>query len=173
MPAGHGLRARTRDSFSRGFRQKGYIPLSVYLRTYKLGDYVDIKVNSAVQKVRILGLYWRPLSVLARCRLSLDKLWHGHKGSCTVGIACCSQHAVCTSTVPVTFSGGPVGFQKVCRMGTIHLVSIQGNNGGVLLVRALTCHLSGCEALFVRTPTYACLSLIVMPISPSRVWLTR
>ena len=51
MPAGHGLRARTRDSFSRGFRQKGYIPLSTYLTTYKLGDYVDIKVNSAVQKV--------------------------------------------------------------------------------------------------------------------------
>ena len=51
MPAGHGTRARTRDSFSRGFRQKGYIPLSTYLTTYKLGDYVDIKVNSAVQKV--------------------------------------------------------------------------------------------------------------------------
>eukprot|EP00884_Botryococcus_braunii_P017124 jgi/Botrbrau1/4095/Bobra.152_3s0044.1 len=50
MPAGHGVRARTRDSFSRAFRQKGYIPLSVYLRTYKLGDYVDIKVNAAVQK---------------------------------------------------------------------------------------------------------------------------
>ena len=51
MPAGHGLRARTRDKFSRAFRGKGYIPLSVYLRTYKIGDYVDIKVNSAVQKV--------------------------------------------------------------------------------------------------------------------------
>lgn len=53
MPAGHGLRARTRDKFSRAFRGKGYIPLSVYLRTYKIGDYVDIKVNSAVQKVAI------------------------------------------------------------------------------------------------------------------------
>jgi ribosomal protein L21E len=51
MPAGHGTRARTRDSFSRPFRGKGYIPLSVYLRTYHIGDYVDIKVNSAVQKV--------------------------------------------------------------------------------------------------------------------------
>ncbi|DBA71977.1 hypothetical protein WJX82_007759 [Trebouxia sp. C0006] len=50
MPAGHGTRARTRDSFSRGFRQKGYIPLSTYLTNYRLGDYVDIKVNSAVQK---------------------------------------------------------------------------------------------------------------------------
>ena len=51
MPAGHGLRSRTRDKFSRGFRAKGYIPLSTYLRTYKIGDYVDIKVNAAVQKV--------------------------------------------------------------------------------------------------------------------------
>ena len=50
MPAGHGLRSRTRDSFSRAFRGKGFIPLSTYLRTYKLGDYVDIKVNSAVHK---------------------------------------------------------------------------------------------------------------------------
>ncbi len=53
MPAGHGTRARTRDSFSRPFRGHGYIPLSTYLRTYKIGDYVDIKVNSAVQKVAI------------------------------------------------------------------------------------------------------------------------
>lgn len=50
MPAGHGLRSRCRDVFSRGFRQKGYIPLSTYLRSYKVGDYVDIKVNAAVQK---------------------------------------------------------------------------------------------------------------------------
>eukprot|EP00894_Picocystis_sp_ML_P004411 jgi/Pico_ML_1/54928/g65.t1 len=50
MPAGHGSRARTRDTFSRGFRQKGVIPVSTYLRTFKIGDYVDIKVNSAVHK---------------------------------------------------------------------------------------------------------------------------
>ena len=56
MPAGHGTRARTRDSFSRPFRGKGYIPLSVYLRTYRIGDYVDIKVNSAVLKVLLLFL---------------------------------------------------------------------------------------------------------------------
>ena len=48
MPAGHGMRARTRDLFSRGFRQKGFIPLTVYLRSFKVGDYVDVKVNSAV-----------------------------------------------------------------------------------------------------------------------------
>lgn len=51
MPGGHGSRARTRDLFQRGYRAKGFIPLSTYLRTYKLGDYVDIKVNGAVQKV--------------------------------------------------------------------------------------------------------------------------
>eukprot|EP00245_Coleochaete_scutata_P018805 TRINITY_DN995_c0_g2_i1.p1 TRINITY_DN995_c0_g2~~TRINITY_DN995_c0_g2_i1.p1 ORF type:complete len:182 (-),score=41.07 TRINITY_DN995_c0_g2_i1:190-684(-) len=50
MPAGHGLRSRTRDLFSRAFRQKGYIPLTTYLRNYKLGQYVDIKANAAVHK---------------------------------------------------------------------------------------------------------------------------
>mmetsp|Transcript_8978 Transcript_8978/g.25811 ORF Transcript_8978/g.25811 Transcript_8978/m.25811 type:complete len:165 (-) Transcript_8978:247-741(-) len=48
MGRAKGLRARTRDSFSRAFRKKGVIPLSTYLRKYKVGDYVDIKVNSAV-----------------------------------------------------------------------------------------------------------------------------
>ncbi|KAH7564813.1 hypothetical protein ACOSP7_021421 [Xanthoceras sorbifolium] len=50
MPAGHGLRSRTRDLFARGFRKKGYISLSTYLKTYKIGDYVDVKVNGAVHK---------------------------------------------------------------------------------------------------------------------------
>ncbi|KAL3533967.1 hypothetical protein ACH5RR_007488 [Cinchona calisaya] len=50
MPAGHGLRSRTRDLFARGFRKRGTIHLSTYLRTYKIGQYVDIKVNGAVQK---------------------------------------------------------------------------------------------------------------------------
>lgn len=50
MPAGHGLRSRTRDSFSRPFRKKGTIALTTYLRTYHIGDYVDIRVNGAVHK---------------------------------------------------------------------------------------------------------------------------
>lgn len=54
MPAGHGVRARTRDTFARPFRGKGYINLTTYLRTFKLGDYVDIKVNGAVHSVREL-----------------------------------------------------------------------------------------------------------------------
>ncbi|KDD73410.1 hypothetical protein H632_c2204p0 [Helicosporidium sp. ATCC 50920] len=52
MPGGQGYRCGTRYKFARAFRSKGYIPLSVYLRTYKVGDYVDIKVNGAVHKVR-------------------------------------------------------------------------------------------------------------------------
>ena len=50
MPAGHGLRSRTRDLFARPFRKKGYIPLTTYLRTYKIGEYVDVKVNAAIHK---------------------------------------------------------------------------------------------------------------------------
>ncbi|CAM8909896.1 unnamed protein product [Rhodiola kirilowii] len=50
MPAGHGLRSRTRDLFARGFRKKGYIALSTYLKTYKVGEYVDVKVNGAIHK---------------------------------------------------------------------------------------------------------------------------
>ncbi|KAI9670767.1 MAG: 60S ribosomal protein L21A [Caeruleum heppii] len=45
-----GLRAGTRYAFSRPFKQKGMIPLSTYLRQYKVGDIVDIKANGAVQK---------------------------------------------------------------------------------------------------------------------------
>jgi large subunit ribosomal protein L21e len=48
MPAGHGLRSRTRDLFSKGYRKNGVTPLTDTLRVFKLGDYVDIKVNSAV-----------------------------------------------------------------------------------------------------------------------------
>jgi large subunit ribosomal protein L21e len=36
--------------FSRNFREHGAIPLSTYLKTYKVGDIVDIKANAAVQK---------------------------------------------------------------------------------------------------------------------------
>ena len=75
MPAGHGTRARTRDSFSRPFRGKGYIPLSVYLRTYHVGDYVDIKVNSAVQKV-ILSCFWA-----TACARAWQMLWQARVNS--------------------------------------------------------------------------------------------
>eukprot|EP00296_Roombia_truncata_P001892 JP437740.1.p1 GENE.JP437740.1~~JP437740.1.p1 ORF type:complete len:164 (-),score=72.19 JP437740.1:19-510(-) len=50
MPHSFGVRARTRDLFSRKFRTKGVIHLSTYMKTYHVGDYVDIGVNSAIQK---------------------------------------------------------------------------------------------------------------------------
>ena len=42
MPHSYGYRARTRDMFSRAFRDNGMIRLSTYLIKYKVGDYVDI-----------------------------------------------------------------------------------------------------------------------------------
>uniref|UniRef100_A0A6G1SHB8 Large ribosomal subunit protein eL21 n=1 Tax=Aceria tosichella TaxID=561515 RepID=A0A6G1SHB8_9ACAR len=45
-----GYRRGTRDLFSRKFRTKGVIPLSTYMKVYKVGDIVDIKGNGAVQK---------------------------------------------------------------------------------------------------------------------------
>lgn len=40
-----GYRRGTRDMFSRKFRKRGYIPLSTYMKVYKIGDIVDIKVS--------------------------------------------------------------------------------------------------------------------------------
>ncbi|EED13766.1 60S ribosomal protein L21, putative [Talaromyces stipitatus ATCC 10500] len=50
MGHSHGLRAGTRYAFSRDFKKKGSIPLSTYLKEYRVGDIVDIKCNGAVQK---------------------------------------------------------------------------------------------------------------------------
>ena len=50
MTNSKGYRRGTRHLFSRKFRTKGVIPLSTYLKTYKVGDMVDIKGNGAVQK---------------------------------------------------------------------------------------------------------------------------
>ena len=40
-----GYRRGTRDMFSRAYKKKGVEHLSTYLRTYKIGDIVDIKVR--------------------------------------------------------------------------------------------------------------------------------
>ena len=45
-----GLRHGTRNLFSRGHREHGTLNTTTYLRTFRVGDYVDIKVNSAQQK---------------------------------------------------------------------------------------------------------------------------
>merc|ERR1711912_161840 len=50
MPKSEGYRCCTRDMFSRPFRKNGMPNLTTYLTTYKLGDMVDIKANSAIQK---------------------------------------------------------------------------------------------------------------------------
>ena len=39
-----GYRRGTRDMFSRAYKRKGVEHLSTYLKTYKMGEIVDIKV---------------------------------------------------------------------------------------------------------------------------------
>lgn len=46
MTNSKGYRRGTRDMFSRPFKKRGVIPLSTYMKVYKIGDIVDIKVNS-------------------------------------------------------------------------------------------------------------------------------
>ncbi|QLL34919.1 hypothetical protein HG536_0H02940 [Torulaspora globosa] len=50
MGKSHGYRSRTRYMFQRDFRRHGTIPLSTYLKIYKVGDIVDIKANGSIQK---------------------------------------------------------------------------------------------------------------------------
>lgn len=50
MTNAKGYRRGTRDLFSRKFRKHGTIPLSTYMKVYKVGDIVDVKGNGAVQK---------------------------------------------------------------------------------------------------------------------------
>ncbi|KAK2959335.1 putative 60S ribosomal protein L21-A [Blattamonas nauphoetae] len=50
MPHSWGLRARSKTLFQKEFRQHGTPSLSTYMQPYKLGDYVDIKVDSAIHK---------------------------------------------------------------------------------------------------------------------------
>jgi len=50
MTNSKGYRRGTRDMFSRPYKKHGTIPLSTYLKVYKIGHIVDIKGNGAVQK---------------------------------------------------------------------------------------------------------------------------
>jgi len=50
MTNSKGYRRGTRDMFSRPYKKRGVIPLSTYMKVYKIGDIVDIKGNGAVQK---------------------------------------------------------------------------------------------------------------------------
>ena len=50
MVRSNGKRANTRDLFKKSFRKKGAEHTSTYLQVFKIGDYVDVRINSAVQK---------------------------------------------------------------------------------------------------------------------------
>ncbi|KAK9450899.1 60S ribosomal protein eL21 [Limtongia smithiae] len=50
MGHSHGYRSGTRYAFARDYKKHGTLPMSVYLKTYKVGDIVDIKANGSVQK---------------------------------------------------------------------------------------------------------------------------
>ena len=50
MPHCFGLRARTRDLFSKPYKKHGAVPLSRIMTTYKKGDYVDIIADGSVHK---------------------------------------------------------------------------------------------------------------------------
>ena len=45
-----GVRARTRDLFSKPFKKHGAVPFMRYFVTYKVGDYVDIIVDGSIHK---------------------------------------------------------------------------------------------------------------------------
>jgi len=50
MPHSFGVRARTRDLFSRAFRKHGATPLSRYFVNYNVGDYVDVIADGSIHK---------------------------------------------------------------------------------------------------------------------------
>jgi large subunit ribosomal protein L21e len=50
MPHSFGYRAATRTLFKKAFKTNGRCNTSTYLRTFKRGDYVDIKVDSSIHK---------------------------------------------------------------------------------------------------------------------------
>ena len=52
-----GYRRGTRHLFSREFKKNGRIPLATYMKIYKRGDIVDIKVSSTVRKKNLISLY--------------------------------------------------------------------------------------------------------------------
>ncbi|KAM4064846.1 ribosomal protein [Hirsutella rhossiliensis] len=82
MGHSYGKRAGTRYAFSRNFRQKGMIALNTYLKQYRVGDIVDIKVNGAVQKGMPYKVYHGKTGVVYNVTKSAvgviiyKKVWH-------------------------------------------------------------------------------------------------
>lgn len=76
MPAGAGYRSKTRDLFSKRHKHHGMPALGTYLRTFKLGEYVDVICDPAIQKVSWLYCpgFWAvvvfvtPITVAMRAR---------------------------------------------------------------------------------------------------------
>jgi large subunit ribosomal protein L21e len=50
MPHSFGYRANTRTLFKKAFKTNGRCHTTTFLRTFKRGDYVDIKVDSSIHK---------------------------------------------------------------------------------------------------------------------------
>merc|ERR1719221_982969 len=50
MPHSFGVRARTRDKYSKAFRTKGVAGLSTFLTRFRVGEYVDVKADPSQQK---------------------------------------------------------------------------------------------------------------------------
>ena len=50
MPQSKGYRARTRQIFSKPFRMRGAPAANCILKSYKIGEYVDIKVDGSIHK---------------------------------------------------------------------------------------------------------------------------
>merc|ERR1711934_579233 len=45
-----GVRARTRDLFSKPYKKHGAVPFSRYFQTHRVGDYVDVIVDGSIHK---------------------------------------------------------------------------------------------------------------------------
>ncbi|KAI1950382.1 60S ribosomal protein L21A [Ophidiomyces ophidiicola] len=81
MGHSRGLRSGTRYAFSRGFKNHGVIALSTYLKTYRVGDIVDIKVNGAVQKgSRKIPNLWETSAKDPSVYSMPFKVYHGKTG---------------------------------------------------------------------------------------------
>ena len=50
MPHSFGVRARTRDLFSKPYKKHGAVPFNKYFTNYKVGDYVDIIADGSIHK---------------------------------------------------------------------------------------------------------------------------
>lgn len=75
MTNSKGYRRGTRDLFARRFRTHGTIPLSTYMKVYKVGDIVDIKVRTwnSLLTTQLIRLITAPtLSKLNTTRLIIE-----------------------------------------------------------------------------------------------------